>query len=410
MSVEKKVKYFLNFDEREFVVLDLGTKSTKSTERYMTVKMSTSREIFERYGNSLRNSFMLFRSDLILVWDVAKQSRKYSKFPDAFKKASILWKLLPKNITSIYRQTYTDYKSCISRFTEFVPYSGARNNNGERLIQSEENQHTPDIVETTGENIGEGEENTGEIIGENIGEREENTGEIIGEGEEITGENIGGGVGNDEILLQNLALEHFINQMSIYDVNIAPNQMDTYGGNIALNQMGTYGGNIAPNHMSIYDVNMAPNQMCTYGGNMAPNQMGTYGGNMAPNQMDTYGGNMAPNQMGTYDVNMAPNQMGTYGGNMAPNQMSTYGGNMAPNQMGAYGGDIAPGTYDGNMAPNQMGAYDGNMAPRFVNPMDYYLLYEEENEVEEENSYTFENFSTWYPSKWFHCISFGFFS
>ncbi|PKY50723.1 hypothetical protein RhiirA4_467334 [Rhizophagus irregularis] len=91
---------------------------------------------------------------------------------------------------------------------------------------------------------------------------------------------------------------------------------------------------------------------------------------------------------------MAPNQMGTYGGNMAPNQMGTYGGNMAPNQMGAYGGDIAPGTYDGNMAPNQMGAYDGNMAPRFVNPMDYYLLYEEENEVEEENSYrnTISNF------------------
>lgn len=141
-----KVKILLDSDELlkrlHFVVLD------PETRRYMSVKISSAEEQVERgnernYKSPLKNSYMLFRNDIIDTWNLAKETKKFRKYPESFKDISLLWSNLPKNVIEIYEQTYTNYKKLIPKFKEFVPYAHQEEN--------EENMDE-DIVETGTEN------------------------------------------------------------------------------------------------------------------------------------------------------------------------------------------------------------------------------------------------------------------
>ncbi|PKY51553.1 hypothetical protein RhiirA4_546626 [Rhizophagus irregularis] len=141
-KLEKKIDILLSADG-VIVILDLC-----GTERFMNVKISSPEEIFGRHKDSLKNSYMMFRDDVHLVWKEAKQTKKFRKFPGSFKNISLLWSSLPENIKNIYMQIFTDYKKLAPRFKNYIK-------NGERLIQPEEIQRAPsDNVKTIEEKMG----------------------------------------------------------------------------------------------------------------------------------------------------------------------------------------------------------------------------------------------------------------
>ncbi|CAB4428864.1 unnamed protein product [Rhizophagus irregularis] len=141
-----KIKILLDNDPSErfhFVVLD------SETPRYMSVKISSAIEHIERgnernYKSPLRNLYMLFRNDITDTWNLAKETKKFRKYPESFKNISLIWNNLPKNVVEIYEQIYTNYKELIPKFEEFVPYAPQ----GENEENMDEN-----IVETGAENI-----------------------------------------------------------------------------------------------------------------------------------------------------------------------------------------------------------------------------------------------------------------
>ncbi|CAB4486437.1 hypothetical protein RhiirA1_387259 [Rhizophagus irregularis] len=143
LSKEKKVKILLDDDERHFVILDF------KTQRYMIVKIVSAKKHFERgnernYKSPLKNTYMLFRSDIIDTWDLAKETKNFSKYPKSFKDISLLWDSLPKKVVVIYEKNYANYKELIPKFVEFIPYAPQ----GENEENMDEN-----IVETGTENI-----------------------------------------------------------------------------------------------------------------------------------------------------------------------------------------------------------------------------------------------------------------
>ncbi|GBC06657.1 hypothetical protein RclHR1_00070024 [Rhizophagus clarus] len=100
-----------------FVVLD------NETRRYMSVKMSSAEEHIERgnkrnYRSPLKNSYMLFRNDIIDAWNLAKETKKFRKYPESFKDISLLWNNLP-----IQEE----------KFEEFIDYSEALVSRSEEL-------------------------------------------------------------------------------------------------------------------------------------------------------------------------------------------------------------------------------------------------------------------------------------
>lgn len=150
---QRKVKHFemtmfsskirILLDDSHFVVLDVETR------RYMSVRISSAKEHIERgnernYKSPLKNNYMLFRNDIIDTWNLAKETKKFRKYPESFKDTSLIWDNLPKNVIEIYEQIYTNYKELIPKFEEFVPYAPQGEN--------EENMGE-NVVETRKENI-----------------------------------------------------------------------------------------------------------------------------------------------------------------------------------------------------------------------------------------------------------------
>ncbi|CAB4386053.1 unnamed protein product [Rhizophagus irregularis] len=143
LSKEKKVKILLDDDERHFVILDF------KTQRYMIVKIVSAKKHFERgnernYKSPLKNTYMLFKSDIIDTWNLAQETKNFSKYPKSFKDISLLWNSLPKKVVVIYKKNYANYKELIPKFVEFIPYAPQ----GENEENMDEN-----IVETGTENI-----------------------------------------------------------------------------------------------------------------------------------------------------------------------------------------------------------------------------------------------------------------
>jgi hypothetical protein len=133
-----KVKILLDSEDSKgglyFVVLD------NDTRRYMSVKISTPEEIIERgtsrnYKNTLKNSFMLCRNDIVDAWNIAKETKKFRKYPASFKDISLIWSRLPQNIIDIYDQIFINYKRLIPKFAEFVSYAPQEENTNENIME-----------------------------------------------------------------------------------------------------------------------------------------------------------------------------------------------------------------------------------------------------------------------------------
>lgn len=131
-----KVKILLDSENSEglhLVILDCESR------KYMSAKIFSAEEHVKRgnernYKSPLKNSYMLFRNDIIETWNLAKQTKKFRKYPESFKDISLLWSNLPKNGIEIYEQIYIDYKELFPKFEEFIQFSPRKNvNEGEKF-------------------------------------------------------------------------------------------------------------------------------------------------------------------------------------------------------------------------------------------------------------------------------------
>jgi hypothetical protein len=117
--VEPPPTIFLDVNGHSKNILVLDHKYNK----FLSIKISTSREIYDRNYRDILNSYMIFSIDCCSGFNLAKSNKNYKQFSYSPKDIPILWENSPKDVKDEYERVFIGFKNFKPKVKKFVMYN-----------------------------------------------------------------------------------------------------------------------------------------------------------------------------------------------------------------------------------------------------------------------------------------------
>lgn len=88
--------------------------------KFLSIKISTAREIYDRNYRDILNSYMIFSIDCCAGFNLAKSNKNYKQFSYSPKDISLLWENSPKDVKDEYEKIYIGFKNFKPKVKKFV--------------------------------------------------------------------------------------------------------------------------------------------------------------------------------------------------------------------------------------------------------------------------------------------------
>ncbi|CAB4386045.1 unnamed protein product [Rhizophagus irregularis] len=100
--------------------------------RFIDIKVSTSKEIYERKYKDVLNPYMIFSIDCCAGFNLAKSNKNFKPFSYSPKDIPILWEN-SKEVKNEYEKVFIGFKNLKPKAIKFVPYNPLEKNENENF-------------------------------------------------------------------------------------------------------------------------------------------------------------------------------------------------------------------------------------------------------------------------------------
>ncbi|GBC50952.2 uncharacterized protein OCT59_022548 [Rhizophagus irregularis] len=88
--------------------------------KFLSIKISTAREIYDRNYIDILNSYMIFSIDCCSGFNLAKSNKNYKQFSYSPKDIPLFWENSPKDVKDEYEKIYIGFRKFKPKVKKFV--------------------------------------------------------------------------------------------------------------------------------------------------------------------------------------------------------------------------------------------------------------------------------------------------